>query len=120
MSIEIDHAADEYTRHLFDVLNGVQELREVRESAFTEAQHWARELTRLLKGQEGVPKRHLYAIYAAMGTLENEAPGSPHEQRIMEIADAIRLTFSMILTDRCHEDYNPPQPGIPRMRYAAK
>jgi hypothetical protein len=23
MSIEIDHAADEYTRHLFDVLNGV-------------------------------------------------------------------------------------------------
>jgi hypothetical protein len=35
-------------------------------------------------------------------------------QRILEIADAIRLTFSMILTDRCHEDHKPPQPGIPR------
>jgi len=116
MSIEIDHAADEYTRHLFDVVNGVQELREVREGAFAESERWARELTRLLKGREDVPKRHLFEIYGAMGILENEAPNSRHEQRVLQIADAIRLTFSLILTDRCHDEYVPPQPGVPRVR----
>jgi hypothetical protein len=73
-------------------------------------------LARLLKGVEDVPKRHLYAIYGAMGILENEAPNSNHEQRVLQIADAIRLTFAMILTDRYHDEYEPPQPGVPRAR----
>lgn len=115
MSIEIDHAADEYTRHLFDVLNGVQELREIREGAFAESERWARELTRLLKGSDTVSKRHLSLIYRAMGTLENEAPNSRHEKRVMEIVDAIHLTFGLILSNECHDDWNP-QPGVPRVR----
>jgi len=116
MNIEIDHAANEYRRHIADVVNGVQELREIREKAFTDSQNWARELTKLLKDQEDVPKRHLYAIYAAIGTLENEAPDSKNEKRVLEIAGAIRLTFSMILTGRCHDEYKPPQAGVPRIK----
>lgn len=116
MSIEIDHAANEYRRHIADVVNGVQELREIREKAFAESQNWARELTKLLKDREDVPKQHLYAIYVAMGTLENEASTSRNEKRILEIADAIRLTFSMILMGRCHDEYTPPKPGVPRIR----
>lgn len=115
MSIEIDHAANEYRRHIFDVVNGVQELREIREKAFAESEHWARELTKLLKGQEDVPKKHLRGIYDAILTLENEAPDSRHEIRVMEIADAVRLTFGLILGDECHDDWNP-QPGVPRIR----
>jgi hypothetical protein len=115
MSIEIDHAAGEYTRHLFDVVNGVQELREIREHAFVEAERWARELTRLLKGTEEVSKRHLLKIYSAKGILENEAPDSKHEKRVMEIVAAIHLTFGLILSNECHDDWNP-QPGVPRVR----
>lgn len=115
MSIEIDHAADEYARHLFDVVNGVQELREVRENAFAESERWARELTRLLKGSEEVPKRHLARIFDAMGMLENEAPSSGHEKRVMEIVEAIHLTFGLILSNECHDDWNN-QPGVPRVR----
>lgn len=115
MSIEIDHAAQEYRRHIFDVINGVQELREIRESAFAESERWARELTRLLKGSEEVSKRHLRGIYDAMLTLENEAPNTRHEQRVLQIADAIRLTFGLILGDQCHDDWNP-QCGVPRER----
>lgn len=115
MSIEIDHAADEYTRHLFDVVNGVQDAGEIREGAFAEAERWARELTRLLKGSETVSKSHLALIYRAMGTLENEAPNSRHEQRVMEIVEAIHLTFGLILSDQSHDDWNP-QPGVPRVR----
>ena len=114
MSVEIDHAVDEYTRYLSDIVNGIQELRDIREESFIKSQHWARELTRLLKGKSEVSKRSLYAIYATMGILENEAFNSKDEKRVMEIADAIRLTFAMILTDRCHDDYKPPQPGVPR------
>ncbi len=115
MSIEIDHAAAEYGRHIFDVVNGVQELREVREGAFAESERWARELTRLLKGSETVSKRHLAKIFDAMGILENEASDSKHEQRVMEIAGAVRLTFGLILSNECHDDWNP-QPGVPRVR----
>jgi hypothetical protein len=114
MSIEIDHAAEEYSRHIFDVVNGVQELREIREDAFAESERWARALTRLLKGSEEVPKRHLLEIFSAMGILENEAPNSKHEQRVMEIAGAVRLTFGLILSNKCHDDWNP-QPGVPRV-----
>jgi hypothetical protein len=115
MSIEIDHAAEEYIRHLFDVVNGVQELHEVREGAFAESERWARELTRLLKGSEQVSKGHLLKIFSASGILENEAPDSGHEQRVKEIADAVRLTFGLILSNACHEDWSP-QPGVPRVR----
>lgn len=115
MSIEIDHAAAEYGRHIFDVVNSVQELKEVRDSAFAESERWARELTRLLKGSETVAKSHLRGIYGAMQILENEAPNSRHEQRVMEIVDAIHLTFGLILDNQSHDDWNP-QPGVPRVR----
>lgn len=115
MNIEIDYAASNYRRYIFDVVNGVQEAREIREKAFTESEYWARELTRLLKGHEQVPKKHLYAIYSAAGILENEAPNSKHERRVMEIVSAIRLTFAMILTDSCHDECKPSQPGMPNI-----
>jgi hypothetical protein len=41
--------------------------------------------------------------------LENEAPDSRHEKRVMEIADAVRLTFGLILGDKCHDDRPPTQ-----------
>lgn len=114
MSIEIDHAADEYTRHLFDIVNGVQEAKEIRERAFAESQRWARELTRLLKGSPDVSKRHMCRIYDAMGILNNEAENSKHEERVNEIIASIYLTFGLILGNECHDDWNP-QPGVPNI-----
>ncbi|NML47871.1 hypothetical protein HHL11_29245 [Ramlibacter sp. G-1-2-2] len=115
MTIEIDNAATAYGRHIFDVVNGVQEAKEIRENAFAEAERWARELTRLLKGGETVSKRYLALIYQAMEILENEAPNSRHERRVMEIVDAIHLTFGLILSNKSHDDWNP-QPGVPQVR----
>ena len=54
MTVEIDHAVEQYVRHVFDVINGVQNANEIRERAFAESEHWAREVTRLLKGTADV------------------------------------------------------------------
>ena len=118
MSIETDHAADEYTRHIYDVVNGVQELREIRERAFAQSEQWGQELTRLLKNQDDVPKKHLFAIFQAAGILENEAAEreAPEQKRILEIVDAIRLTFYLILTGQSRDEYVLPRPGVPRVR----
>jgi hypothetical protein len=118
MTIETDHAADEYVRHIYDVVNGVQELREIREQAFNQSEPWGRELTRLLSDQGNVPKRPLFAIFQAAGILESEAAGmeGSQQKRVLEIVDAIRLTFRHILTGQSGVEYALPKPGVPRVR----
>jgi hypothetical protein len=111
--IEINHAWKEMLHHLFDVVNGVQDGREIREKAFEDAERWARELTKLLKGSEMLPRAFLHKLDMAAGILENEASHSPDERRVLAMSRAVRYTLGLILWGQCHDDYKP---GVPRAR----
>jgi len=111
--IEINHAWKETLYHLFDVVNGVQDGKEIREEAFEKGEAWAHELTKLLKGSEMLPRVFLHKLEMAAGILENEAPYSPDEQRVLAMSRAIRYTLNLILWGKCHDDYKP---GVPRIR----
>lgn len=113
---EIEHAAEEYLQYISDILNGVQDGREIREGAFREAQRWAAELTRLLKPLRVVPKNLMRGIFEAMERLENEADALPHMPRVGEIAQTVRVTLSLILNWQTWDEYVPPRPGVPRVR----
>ena len=86
--------------------------------AITRLYEWGRELTRLLKDQDDVPKKHLFAIFQAPGILENEAAEreAPKQKRILEIVDAIRLIFYLLLTGQSRDEYVHPRSGVPRVR----
>jgi hypothetical protein len=117
MSIESDHAAHEYLYHLGDVVNGIQDGGQIRESAFSKAEEWARILTRLQKSESEFPRKSLLGIFDVMCVLENEAEdGRLYPERIREIGAAVRTTFVLLLEGRCHDENEPPVPGIPRVR----
>lgn len=111
--IEIDHAAQEMQRCIFDVINGLQEAREIRQHAFEQADHWGRELAKLLKGSEMLPREPLHKLDMAAGILENEAPNSSNEQLVIAMSRAMRYTLGLILWGQCHDDYKS---GVPRVR----
>ena len=117
MSIESEHAASEYLYHLGDIVNGIQDGGQIRETAFNKAEEWARILTRLQKEEIEFPRKSLLGIFGVMCVLENEAEdGRLSPKRIGEIGNAVRLTFVLLLEGRCHDEYVPPTPGIPRVR----
>ena len=113
MSIESDHAASEYLYYLGDVVNGLQDGGQIRESAFNKAEEWARILTRLQKDETEFHRKSLLGIFGTMCVLENEAEdGRLSPERIREIGNAVRLTFVLLLEGRCHDEHVPPIPGV--------
>lgn len=110
---ERDHVAVEMLRYLSDVCNGVQEAKEVRSNAFNAAHVLGRELARLFKGSDMLPRTLLAALYGAAAMLENEAPYCPDPSRVIAMADAIRQTFGCLISGKAHDD---SLPGVPRIR----
>jgi hypothetical protein len=116
MTQEQDHAllqlTDELKRHLADVVNGVQEAKEVRTAAYEQVELLSKELTAMLKGRELLPRRTLLVLDMAANTLENEAPYAKQPARVTAMADAIRKTLGLVLRGEAHEDRKP---GVPRI-----
>jgi len=116
MTQEQDHALlqlmDELKRHLADVVNGVQEAKEVRTAAYEQVELLSKELTTMLKGRELLPRRTLLMLDMAANTLENEASYAKEPARVTAMANAIRLTLGLILLGEAHEDRKP---GVPRI-----
>jgi hypothetical protein len=102
----------EMDRHLADVVNGVQEAREIRTTAYERADLLAKKVTALLKGRDLLPRRVLLTLDTAAGTLENEAAYSQDPARVREMAQALRMTLGLILRGGAHEDRTP---GVPRI-----
>lgn len=110
---ERDHVAAEMLRYLSDVLNGVQEAKEVRSNAFNAAHVLGRELAKLFRGSEMLTRSLLAALHSAAGVLENEAPYCPDPPRVIAMANAIRQTFGCLIGGVAHDD---SLPGVPCIR----
>jgi len=116
MTQEQDHAllqlTDELKRHLADVMNGVQEAKEVRAAAYEQVELLSKKLTAMLKGRELLPRTTLLILDMAANTLENEASYSKEPARVTAMANAIRMTLGLILRSEAHEDRKR---GVPRI-----
>jgi hypothetical protein len=110
---EFDQIGDELERHIFELILPLQTTKEIKEAAFNAADEAGRTLARLLKGHEMLPRKIIYALDMAAGTLENEAPYSHDEQKVLAMSRAFRFTFGLILLGESHEDRKP---GVARVR----
>lgn len=109
---DFEQTFQEMSRHMFDVVNGVQECREIRPAAFKQAESLGHELTRVLRGRDMVPRKILLALNTAAGILENEAPYSQDEQGVRAISQSFRRIFHLILNGECQDERKP---GVPRV-----
>lgn len=100
---------------MFDVVNGVQDGKEIRRSAFERTEQLSKQLTALLKGQELLPRYILLELSQAANVLQNEAsymPTTGDKQEALRMANAIQLTLDLILRGENHDDRHP---GISRI-----
>lgn len=112
---EIRPVFEQLERHMFDVVNGVQDGKEIRRSAFERIEQLSKHLTALLKGQELLPRYILLQLSQAASILQNEAsymPTTADKQEALRMANAIQVTLDLILRGECHDDRRP---GIPRI-----
>lgn len=110
---EVEQVSREMQRHFFDLISALQTTKEIKSESFEAADRAARQLAVLLKGQDLLPRRALYDLDMAAGILENEAPTSRDEQRVLAMSRALRFTFGLILCGESHEDRKS---GVPRVR----
>lgn len=104
---EVHKKFEELQPHLYDVVNGVQDGKEIRLAALDKVERLSRELTALVKGHELVPRYVLQSLNQAAGILESTAPYMPtvaDQQKALAISHAVQWTFSLILLGECHED----------------
>jgi len=110
---EIHSVFEDLQRYMFDMVNGVQEGKEIRTAAFERTEQLSKQLTALLKGHELIPRYILQRLNQAAAVLQAEAPHMPtksDQQKGLQMSHAIQLTSSLI--GECHEDRRP---GIPRV-----
>lgn len=70
---EIRPVFEQLERHMFDVVNGVQDGKEIRRSAFERTEQLSKQLTALLKGEDLLPRNILLQLSQAANILRNEA-----------------------------------------------
>lgn len=102
-------------RHMFDVVNGVQDGKEIIRAAFEQTEQLSRQLTALLKGHELLPRSILLQLSQAMTVIQNEAPymqTNADQQEAFRIANVLQGTLDLILRGECHDDRRPEIPRI--------
>jgi hypothetical protein len=107
---EIRAAFEQLECHMFDVVNGVQEGKEIRKAAFERTEQLSKQLTTLLKGHELLPRYILLKLNQAGNILQNEASymsTTADQQEALRMASAIQLTSYWILKGECHDDRRP-------------
>ena len=104
---------DDYQKELGKFLLQIQTNKGFDHDAMGRLEKIGRELAKLLKHQDMIPKVILREMRAAIKILRAEAPYMPNEQRVMlDLADRMEMTFDLILLSEDHEDR---QPGVPRV-----
>ena len=109
---EVGLVWDELQRHLVDLVNGVQDAREIRSTAFAQTEILGKDLTRLLKGQEFLPRYVLLGLRDASSALESGAEFLRDPRPALEMANSLKWTFDLILMGESHSDR---QVGVPRI-----
>ena len=104
---------DSYQKELGKFLLQIQNNKSFDHDAMGRLEKIGRELAKLLKHQDMIPKVILREMRSAIKILRAEAPYMPSEQRVMlDLADRIEMTFDLILLG---EDYEDRLPGVPRV-----
>ncbi|QKH38518.1 hypothetical protein FOC84_27730 [Achromobacter pestifer] len=91
----------------------LQTTKEIKRQAFERLDKASRELARLLRGAEQLPRNIINDLYITAKILENEAPYSQDSALVSQMAGTLYMTFDLILLGESHEDRLP---GIPRVR----
>jgi hypothetical protein len=91
----------------------LQTTRVLKRNAFDALAVEVKDLAKLRKGHELVPKALLNEIYGTMQVLRNEAPYFKGETATLEdMANQLEMTLGLILVGESHEDRVP---GVPRI-----
>ena len=112
---EINAIFEDLERCVFDVVNGVQDSKEIRAAAFERTEQLSKQLTALLKGHELIPRYILERLSHAGSILQNEASHmrtNAEQQKTLQMAAAIITTSNLIIGGECHNDRRP---GVPRI-----
>jgi hypothetical protein len=104
---DVDRVGAEMKRNIFDFVSHLQTTKEIKLDAFEKIDQSSRELTKLLKGSEMLPRKWLYELDMAAGILEAEAPYAEDAKLIEEMASKLRMTFGIIICGECHNDRKP-------------
>jgi hypothetical protein len=94
-------------------LLSLQTTRVVDRETFAEIDRQCRLLARALKGHELLPRAALNELHVATKIIRAEAPYIKNEtSALVEMANQLEYTLSLILLSECHDDYVP---GVPRV-----
>ncbi|WP_457447618.1 hypothetical protein [Roseateles sp. P5_E4] len=109
----IEDVAAELRSSGAELVTALQTTREIKQQAFERLDQASRELARLLKGADQLPRQIVNDLYLTAKILENEAPYSKDNARVGQMASALYMTFDLILLGESHEDRRS---GVPRAR----
>lgn len=110
---EIEHAADELQRHIFDLIVPLQTAKVIDAQAFDLAEDAARNLARLLKGSAMLPRKSLHLLDMATQSLEAAALFAKDSAFVQQMALTLKGTLTLIIWGECHEDYKRPSRRLP-------
>ncbi len=105
---EIERAADELQRHIFDLIVPLQTAKVIDAQAFDLAEDAARNLARLLKGSALLPRKSLHVLDMATQSLEAAALFAKDSAFVQQMALTLKGTLTLIIWGECHEDYKRP------------
>ncbi|SEL68001.1 hypothetical protein SAMN05216359_113136 [Roseateles sp. YR242] len=109
----VESVATELRSSGAELVTALQSTKEIKRQAFERLDQASRELARLLKGSEQLPRQIVNDLYVTAKILENEAPYSKDSAAVGQMASALYMTFDLILLGESHEDRRP---GVPRIR----
>ncbi len=111
--INVDGVAAELRSSGAELVMSLQSTKEIKVQAFECLNNASKELARLLRGAEQLPRQIVNDLYVTAKILESEAECSRDSELVRQMASELYMTFDLILLGESHEDRTP---GIPRFR----
>ena len=101
---EIESLSKRLQASIFELVEPIQATKEINHEAFNRADEVGRELTRLLKGHELLPRSVLYSLDMAVGVLLSEAEYCRDKEDVLTVARTLRLTYGLLLCGEAHDE----------------
>ncbi|OGB09864.1 MAG: hypothetical protein A3E23_12465 [Burkholderiales bacterium RIFCSPHIGHO2_12_FULL_65_48] len=110
MNGEIEHIGKNMGEQIVELISALQSTKEIKEDVFEKLDQSSRELARLLKGSEMLPRKLFKDLYSAARVLIAKAPYSKNPDLVQSMGAKLHMTADLIIWGQCHEDR---QPGVP-------
>ncbi len=96
-----------------NLLVPLQTTRVIKHEAFMQLDEASKQLAKVLKTEEFVPKSVLNELYVSAQVLRNEAPYFRSETAtLLSMANQLEMTLALILRGESHEDRIPNVPRV--------